>query len=93
MSQQVTVTIRRIGLLLALLAVAVSVAACDQIGLGVESAAPADVAMFRGNPQRTGVYDTLGLPVYEATQWRFEADDWFFGAPAIVGDTVIAVKL
>lgn len=78
---------------LALLLGMALLAACDQIGVGVESTdAPAAVAMFRSNPQRTGVYDSAPLERYETTKWQFQAEDWIFGAPAVVGDTVIAVS-
>lgn len=69
--------------LLGLLVILLS--ACQQGGKATPEAAPADAAMHRADPARTGVYRTEGLAEYTNIKWQFAADDWVFGAPAILG--------
>src|SRR5690606_22799270 len=53
---------------------------------GIEAASV--VAMHRADAARTGRYQTEGPVEYQSIKWQFEADDWVFGAPAVVGDSV-----
>lgn len=34
-----------------------------------------DLAMFRGNPRHTGVYDVSGAPVLHGVKWQFHTGD------------------
>lgn len=49
------------------------------------SPAFADDAMFRGNPQHTGVYDAAGVPQFTKIKWQFHTEGQILSSPAIVG--------
>ena len=59
---------------------------------GQPEATVSDAAMHRANPARTGVFETEGLAEYTAIKWQFQAEDWVFAAPAVLGDSVYAVS-
>lgn len=44
--------------------------------------------LFRGNPARTGVYDTGGVPELKGLLWEFKTDGLIFSSPAVMGDIV-----
>ena len=44
--------------------------------------------MFRGNPQHTGVYETLPLTAFKQIQWKFQAGGQIASSPAVMKDTV-----
>src|SRR3954468_24909490 len=60
-----------------LLIVFLSVYACAQ-----------DVAMFRGNPQHTGVYSAAGSPQFHELKWKFETKAQIHGTPAVANGVV-----
>ena len=64
---------------------------CDQAG-GTETTIAPDAAMHRADAARTGVFRTEGLAEYSAIKWQFEAGEWFFGAPAVLGDAIYAAS-
>ncbi|HOU40483.1 MAG TPA: PQQ-binding-like beta-propeller repeat protein [Promineifilum sp.] len=74
-----------LGLLLALL-----LTACRNSGQ--PEAIVNGAAMHRANPARTGVFQTEGLAKYSDIKWQFQAEDWVFGAPAVLGDAVYTVS-
>ncbi len=42
-----------------------------------------DVAMFRGNPQHTGVYDAAGVPQFSRVKWKFQTGGKVISSPAV----------
>lgn len=58
------------------------------ITLALCSRAFADDAMFRANPQHTGVYDAAGVPQFTKIKWQFHTQGQILSSPAIVGGTV-----
>ena len=40
-------------------------------------------AMFRGNLERTGVYQTKSIKKLSALKWKFKTEDWVDSSPAI----------
>ncbi len=34
-----------------------------------------EAVMYRGGPQRTGVYDTQAVPEFTGVKWKFETGD------------------
>ncbi len=47
-----------------------------------------DAAMFRGNPQHSGVYDAVGVPKYSGVKWKFVTAGAVISSPAVVSSTV-----
>ena len=45
-------------------------------------------AMFRGNPQHTGVYDAAGVPQFTKIKWQFHTGGQVLSSPAVAGDTL-----
>jgi outer membrane protein assembly factor BamB len=45
-------------------------------------------AMFRGNPEHTGVYDAPGVPQPAKVKWQFHTDGQVVSSPAVTGDTI-----
>jgi len=45
-------------------------------------------AMFRVDPQHSGIYDSSGVPKYSHMRWKFQTDGQVVSSPAVVGDTV-----
>jgi eukaryotic-like serine/threonine-protein kinase len=56
--------------------------------LAVCSPAFAQDAMFRGNPQHTGVYGGAEISKFTKVRWQFHTDGQVFSSPAVSGDTV-----
>ncbi len=50
---------------------------------------PADVAMHRGDPARTGVYDTEGVLETPEAKWVFQSDRAIASSAVVVGDKVL----
>ena len=48
----------------------------------------ADAAMFRGNPQHTGVYSATGVLKFSKVQWKFHTAGMVTSSPAVAGGTV-----
>ena len=46
------------------------------------------VAMFRVNPQHSGIYNATGVPQHSHLKWKFHTDGQVVSSPAVVGDTV-----
>ncbi len=46
-----------------------------------------DTAMFRGNPQHTGVYESAGVPKFSKVKWSFHTGGKMIGSPAVVDRT------
>ncbi len=44
-----------------------------------------DSTMFRGNVQRTGVYDAPGVPELHGVRWKFKTGGRVYSSPAVVG--------
>ena len=44
-----------------------------------------DTAMFRGNPQHTGVYNAAGAPALHGVKWKFHTNGKVFSSPAVAG--------
>jgi eukaryotic-like serine/threonine-protein kinase len=42
-----------------------------------------DTAMFRGNPQHTGVYNAPGVPTFTKIKWKFHTRGMVISSPAI----------
>src|SRR5690242_2984010 len=47
-----------------------------------------DVAMFRGNPQHTGVFNAAGVPKLSGMKWKFHTGGMVIGSPVVVGGQV-----
>ena len=47
-----------------------------------------DAAMFRGNPQHTGVYDAVGVPKFNKVKWKFLTGEMVIGSPVVWSDAV-----
>jgi outer membrane protein assembly factor BamB len=58
--------------------------------LAVCSPAFAQDAMFRGNPQHTGVYGGAGVPQFTKIRWEFHTNGQVLSSPAVSGNTVYA---
>jgi outer membrane protein assembly factor BamB len=56
--------------------------------LVLSSPAFAQEAMFRGNPQHTGVYDGAGVPQFTKIKWQFHTDGQVLSSPAVAGGTL-----
>jgi outer membrane protein assembly factor BamB len=56
--------------------------------LALCSPAFAQEAMFRGNPQHTGVYGGPGVPQFTKVKWQFHTDGQVISSPAVAGDTL-----
>jgi outer membrane protein assembly factor BamB len=54
--------------------------------LAVASPILAQDAMFRGNPEHTGVYGAAGVPKFTGVKWQFHTKGQVFSSPAIAGD-------
>lgn len=52
------------------------------------SASGEDAAMFRGNPQHTGVYDSPGPTAFHQVKWKFHTGGLVNSSPAIANGTV-----
>jgi outer membrane protein assembly factor BamB len=48
----------------------------------------AEDAMFRGNPQHTGVYAGAGISKFTKVRWQFRTKGQVLSSPAVSGDTV-----
>ena len=46
-----------------------------------------DAAMFRGNPQHTGVYEAAGVPKFSRVKWKFQTGGRSYSSPAISNGT------
>jgi outer membrane protein assembly factor BamB len=44
-------------------------------------------AMFRGNPEHTGVYNAVGAPQFHNVKWKFHTRGFVISSPAIENDT------
>lgn len=44
-----------------------------------------DLAMFRGDPQHSGVYAAAGVPQFHRVQWKFHTGGQVYATPAIAG--------
>jgi len=47
-----------------------------------------DAAMFRANPQRTGVYQAAGVPRFSAVKWKFHTGGYVISSPAVADGVV-----
>jgi eukaryotic-like serine/threonine-protein kinase len=56
--------------------------------LGLCSSVFAQDAMFRGNPQHTGVYPSPDIPQFTKIKWQFHANGQILSSPAVSGDTL-----
>ena len=48
---------------------------------------PASPAMFRANPEHTGVYNAAGLPKFHNVKWKFHTAGLVISSPAIDATT------
>jgi outer membrane protein assembly factor BamB len=58
------------------------------LALALCSPAFADDAMFRGNPQHTGVYAASGVPQFTKIKWKFHTGGQILSSPAVAGGTL-----
>jgi outer membrane protein assembly factor BamB len=56
--------------------------------LALSSPLFAQQAMFRGNPQHTGVYDGPGVQQFTKIKWQFHTDGQVLSSPAVAGGTL-----
>jgi outer membrane protein assembly factor BamB len=56
--------------------------------LAVASPVFAQDAMFRGNPEHTGVNEGAGVPKFTGVKWQFHTRGQVHSTPAIVGDSL-----
>jgi eukaryotic-like serine/threonine-protein kinase len=49
----------------------------------VTSAKDPSVAMFRGNPSHTGVYDAVGVPKLTGVKWKLHTNGFVISSPAV----------
>src|SRR5437016_7538174 len=57
----------------------------------VSCGAVSSEAMFRANPERTGVYKTQGINRLHGVKWKFKTErviEAWFSSPTVSGDTV-----
>jgi outer membrane protein assembly factor BamB len=78
MSKRISVTFR--GLIGILILSAIVLAAC---GAGSGTA-----VMYRGDAQRTGFFETDGVPVLNGVKWKFQTDDEVWSSPVIADGVV-----
>lgn len=52
------------------------------------SVAAQDAPMFRGNLQHTGVYDSAGVPQFNAVKWKFHTAGRVISSPAVVNGVI-----
>jgi eukaryotic-like serine/threonine-protein kinase len=45
-------------------------------------------AMFRSNPEHTGVYQSAGVPKFNRVKWKFHTDGRIFSSPAVSDGTI-----
>jgi outer membrane protein assembly factor BamB len=45
-------------------------------------------AMFRGNPEHTGIYSAAGVPKFTGIKWQFHTKGQILSSPAIAGDNL-----
>jgi hypothetical protein len=45
-------------------------------------------AMFRGNTQNRGVFETAGLPKFSKVKWSFHTGGMVIGSPTVTGGVV-----
>src|SRR5262249_23732523 len=50
----------------------------------------ADPAMFRGNPQHSGVYAATGISAFNGVKWKFHTGGMMIGSPTLADGTVYA---
>ena len=50
--------------------------------LGMPAVATGD-AMFRGDPQHTGIYEGRGVPHFNKVKWKFHTDGYIVSSPAV----------
>jgi outer membrane protein assembly factor BamB len=43
-------------------------------------------AMFRGNPEHTGVYVAAGIPKFNRVRWQFHTQAQVLSSPVVAGD-------
>jgi eukaryotic-like serine/threonine-protein kinase len=55
---------------------------------GLSSAATPQDAMFRGNPEHTGVYASPQISQFSKVKWQFATKGQVLSSPAVSGDTV-----
>src|SRR5690242_8031567 len=67
-----------------------STAFCALVVLVTGAAARAGEAMFRGNPEHTGVYDGAGAPGFNRVQWKYRTQGQVVSSPAIAGGLLYA---
>jgi eukaryotic-like serine/threonine-protein kinase len=56
--------------------------------LSASSAVSAEDAMFRANPEHTGVYQDSGVPQFNKVKWQFQTKGQVLSSPAVTPDTV-----
>jgi outer membrane protein assembly factor BamB len=56
--------------------------------LALASPGFAQEAMFRGNPEHSGVYDAAGIPKLTGIKWQFQTNGQVLSSPAIAGDKI-----
>ena len=73
-----------------LLMLIITLSACNQQALLPELEEKIEIssAMFRSDPQRSGVYTSLGPQKYNTPEWSFKAEDAIESSPAIAYNTV-----
>jgi hypothetical protein len=47
-----------------------------------------DAAMFRGNPEHTGVYSAAGVPKFSGVKWKFQTSGRVISSPAVENGVV-----
>ncbi len=52
------------------------------------AAVPAQALMYRGGPQRTGVYATKGVAKLSGVKWQFQAEDAIWSSPVLADGVV-----
>jgi outer membrane protein assembly factor BamB len=58
------------------------------LSLGVQARPDSQPAMFRGGPERTGVYPGSGLTDFAGVQWKFKTRGHVFSSPAVYAGVV-----
>lgn len=56
--------------------------------LALSQTVHAQDAMFRGNPQHSGVYVGVGMPRFSEVKWQFHTDGQVLSSPVAAGDTL-----
>ena len=63
---------------------------CAPPAAALPAPAPAQAVMYRGGPERTGVYHTQGVAKLSGVKWQFQAEGPIWSSPVVADGVVYA---